>query len=71
MTDILTLARENGFTHIGFADMSALNPLEAVRKMCASGRCGKWNTNWACPPACGSIEHAKRRIAQYAECLRV
>ena len=29
MTDILTLARENGFSHIGFADMSALEPLEA------------------------------------------
>ncbi len=30
MTDILTLAKENGFSHIGFADMSALTPLEAV-----------------------------------------
>lgn len=29
MTDILTLAKENGFSHIGFADMSALTPLEA------------------------------------------
>ena len=33
MTDILTLARENGFSHIGFADMAALEPLEEVRKM--------------------------------------
>lgn len=32
MTDILTLARENGFSHIGFADMAALTPLEEVRK---------------------------------------
>ncbi len=71
MTDILTLARENGFSHIGFADMEALTPLEQVRQMCASGRCGKWNTNWACPPACGSIEHAKKRIGQYNKCLLV
>ena len=35
MTDILTLAKENGFSHIGFADMSALTPPEAVREMCA------------------------------------
>lgn len=55
MTDILTLARENGFSHIGFADMSALEPLEEVRKMCSADRCGKWNANWSCPPACGSI----------------
>ena len=71
MTDILTLARENGFSHIGFADMSALEPLEEVRKMCSADRCGQWNTNWSCPPACGSIEHAKRRIAQYNKCLLV
>lgn len=71
MTDILTLARENGFSHIGFADMAALTPLEEVRKMCSADRCGQWNTNWSCPPACGSIEHAKRRIAQYNKCLLV
>lgn len=71
MTDILTLARENGFSHIGFADMAALEPLEEVRKMCSADRCGQWNTNWSCPPACGSIEHAKRRIAQYNKCLLV
>ena len=29
MTDILTLAKENGFSHIGFADMSELTPLTA------------------------------------------
>ena len=61
MTDILTLARENGFSHIGFANMAALTPLEEVRKMCSADRCGKWNANWSCPPACGSIEYAKRR----------
>lgn len=71
MTDILTLARENGFSHIGFANMAALTPLEEVRKMCSADRCGKWNANWSCPPACGSIEYAKRRIAQYNKCLIV
>ena len=40
MTDILTLARENGFSHIGFADMSALEPLEEVRKMCSAADSG-------------------------------
>ena len=71
MTDILTLARENGFSHIGFANIAALTPLEEVRKMCSADRCGKWNANWSCPPACGSIEYAKRRIAQYNKCLIV
>lgn len=66
MTDILTLARENGFSHIGFANMAALTPLEEVRKMCSADRCGQWNTNWSCPPACGSIEYAKHRQSAQA-----
>ncbi len=71
MTEILTLARENGFSHIGYADMSSLIPLEDVRSMCSSARCGSWNKNWACPPACGSIDHARRMIARYDEALLV
>ena len=71
MTDILTLARENGFSHTGFADMDTLTPLDEIRQMCSADRCGRWNSNWSCPPACGSIEYARRRIAQYNKCLLV
>ncbi len=45
--------------------MAAAVPLEAVRDMCAAGRCGRYGHNWACPPGCGSIEAAARRIAGY------
>ena len=34
-------------------------------KVCASGRCGRYGHNWACPPGCGSIEAAARRIAGF------
>jgi predicted metal-binding protein len=71
MTDILTLAQENGFSHIGHADMTALVPLDEVRSMCSADRCGNWNKNWACPPACGTVDHARRVIARYNSGLLV
>ena len=56
MNDPETLAAQNGFSHWAQLNMAAAVPLEAVRDMCASGRCGRYGHNWACPPGCGSIE---------------
>lgn len=66
MTQLMTLAEENGFSHFGPANMSAFTVLSEVRDMCSSGRCGKYDQNWACPPACGTIEHARKMISQYS-----
>ena len=38
---------------------------DKYRAMCADGRCGRYGHNWACPPGCGSIEAAARRIAGF------
>lgn len=37
--------------------------------MCKSNACGKYNTNWSCPPATGTFEQAKQRILQYDNAL--
>ena len=65
MNDPETLAAQNGFSHWAQLNMAAVVPLEAVRDMCASGRCGRYGHNLACPPGCGSIEAAARRIAGF------
>ena len=70
MNDPETLAAQNGFSHWAQLNMAAAVPLEAVRDMCASGRCGRYGHNWACPPGCGSIEAAARRIAGFADFAR-
>ena len=49
------LAAENGFSHWAQMNMAAAVPLEAVRAMCADGRCGRYGHNWACPPGCSSV----------------
>ena len=39
MTDLLTLARDVGFSQCAAVNMDALDPLEAVRDMCKADRC--------------------------------
>ena len=70
MNDPETLAAQNGFSHWAQLNMAAAVPLEAVRAMCADGRCGRYGHNWACPPGCGSIEAAARRFADFARQMR-
>jgi predicted metal-binding protein len=33
--------------------------------MCAADKCHAYNKNWACPPACGSLEEWGERFAHY------
>lgn len=39
--------------------------------MCAADKCGAYGRNWACPPACGSLEHCAKRIASYSSGILV
>lgn len=65
MTQLMTLAEENGFSHCAYANMAAFAPLAEVRKMCEANRCGKFGSNWACPPGCGTLEQAADAIASF------
>lgn len=33
--------------------------------MCADGRCRCYGKNWACPPACGSLDVIRNKLASY------
>lgn len=71
MTELFTLSRELGFTAAAPVNMSALTPLEEVRAMCEADRCGRYGRSWACPPGCGTLEHARARIERYSEGILV
>ena len=62
MTDLISLARQNGFTHVAPVNLSAAVPLDEVRDMCRADRCGCFGKNWACPPRCGSLARAEEEI---------
>lgn len=71
MTDLLTLAREVGFSQCAAVNMDALDPLEAVRDMCKADRCGRYGKSWSCPPACGTLEQARAQIQRYSQGILV
>jgi len=65
MTEMVILAKEAGFTHAAPLAMDALEFREDVRAMCRSDRCNNYGKSWSCPPATGSTERTKERIAGY------
>jgi len=36
---------------------------------CASNRCGKYGTNWACPPGAGTFEELRSKISNFSHGL--
>jgi predicted metal-binding protein len=68
----LTLkARACGFSEAGPLDVSTLDFLPEVRDMCASNRCQVYGKNWACPPACGTLDDMREKVRKYNRGLLV
>ena len=59
-------ALKGGFSNAGELNIKSLVFMPEVREMCNAEKCRQYNTSWRCPPACGSIEEAAERAAQYS-----
>jgi predicted metal-binding protein len=65
-TDSLkVIALNAGFSQIGVLNVASVRLREEVREMCAVNKCGAYGTNWACPPACGTLDECAARIQAY------
>ena len=64
--EILQMAQDCGFSHVGELNVGALEFMPEVRDMCAAGRCQKYGTSWTCPPACGTLEEVAAQAAKYS-----
>lgn len=60
------LALAEGFDTAGELNIQALVFMPEVREMCSADKCGAYGKNWRCPPACGTIEEAAKRAANYS-----
>lgn len=69
--DIQAIADSVGFEQTGECPTSLVRVNEQVRDMCGSGKCPTYNTNWACPPACGDLDYYQGRIDSYSTCFLV
>ncbi len=61
----VSIAKASGFDHAGYANIDDFSFLPEVRDMCSANRCGKYGTNWACPPGCGTLDEIRARVSEY------
>ena len=65
MKDWIKQAREAGFDVAVPLDPKLLVAREDVRSMCAADKCGAYDKNWTCPPACGTLAECQQRMQRY------
>lgn len=58
-------AMEMGFDAAAPLDPMTLTAREDIRAMCAADKCGAYNKNWTCPPACGSLGECQAKMHSY------
>ena len=66
MEDLIQIGLDCGFTEAVPLDPKTLVLRQEVRDMCAVNKCGAYNSNWTCPPACGTLEEMGEKIAKYS-----
>ena len=60
---------ELGVTRHGAVAVSEIVFNEAFREACASNQCGKYGTNWACPPGVGAPAELEARARRFSNGL--
>lgn len=65
MTDWIEIAKSMGFDVAAPLDPKTLTAREDVRDMCAADKCGAYNTNWTCPPACGTVAECQEKMRSF------
>lgn len=73
-TQTLGKQLRNQATALGIEYMQAFDPqimrfLPEVREMCAADKCRRFNKNWSCPPAIGSLEEWQSKAATFTQGL--
>jgi predicted metal-binding protein len=65
MDALIKQALAAGFSHAGALNMESVVFMPEIREMCSADRCRMYNKCWTCPPACGSVEDAAAKAAEY------
>lgn len=65
LAEAMAVAREQGFETVHELDPATAEPREQVRSMCSADLCRTYGRNWACPPACGSLDEFRTQLSSY------
>jgi predicted metal-binding protein len=67
LNQLVDKAKELGAAAAGAVKTSDIQFSEEFRKLCEQNSCGKYGTNWMCPPAIESFEEVKAKVLQFSE----
>lgn len=62
-------AGETGFWEFGYVAIDQLKYYPEIRAICEKNTCRNYATSWACPPAVGTLDECRERVAQYDKML--
>ncbi|MDA3925800.1 MAG: DUF2284 domain-containing protein [Kiritimatiellae bacterium] len=63
--------KHNGFDKFGVVAISDFVFNKVFYDTCATNQCGKYNTNWSCPPGAGSFEELVAKVKKFQQALVV
>ena len=63
--ELSRMAEAAGFPAWAPLDVATLEVKQEVRDMCATNTCGKYGSNWACPPGCGDLDECRAKVAPF------
>ena len=66
-----SLALTLGATRAAIISVSDILFSESFRELCEMNSCGKYRTNWMCPPAVGPFEELKNQVLAFEQGLVV
>ncbi len=64
-TQLTSLALSLGATRSGIVNVADIQFSESFRDLCEMNSCGKYGTNWMCPPAVGPFEEMKNDVLAF------
>ncbi|HHV60973.1 MAG TPA: DUF2284 domain-containing protein [Clostridiaceae bacterium] len=65
MERLVLAARELGATNAAVIDVNKLVFSREFRHLCELNSCGRYGTNWTCPPGVGTLEELEGKIKKY------
>jgi predicted metal-binding protein len=68
---LITLSLNLGATRAAIVDVSKIQFSESFRDLCEMNSCGKYRTNWMCPPAIGPFDKLRDQVLAFKSGLVV
>ena len=65
MEQLIKKIKEAGANNAAVIEVKNITFRPEFREACKQNSCGKYNTNWGCPPACGTIEEMMAQAQNY------